>query len=359
MGQRMTSTQDMDSHLREGGPFFDDLRVGQRVDSLGVTLTTGLAAAHAAIVGNRMPMSLDRSLSQRVTGVEGQLADPTLVWNVAIGQSTHFTARAKANLFYRDLVLRRLPRLGDTLYTSSEVVALKQNSTRTRRYPTGMFVLRIRTMDQNQRVVLDFTRCAMLPLSSEDCVTGHVDDLSSLGSGYDLDSIAPLVAGWSTNQLPKRPPVRIGQHWSVVAGDVVTSAPELARLTLNLAAVHHDYRAHGEQRLVYGGHTVGLAATQLYRTVPSVLAIVGWRNCDHLAPVHEGDTLAAEFTIDSMEPLVDGVDAADIEVIVRKIGTNELPTDVLRWRLTALARGTAVGGRGRTGDWLVMEQGVA
>ena len=41
-------------------------------------------------------------------------------------------------------------------------------------------------------------------------------------------------------------------------GDVVSSAPELARLTLNIAATHHDSRVGG-RRLVYGGHTIGLA----------------------------------------------------------------------------------------------------
>ena len=44
-------------------------------------------------------------------------------------------------------------------------------------------------------------------------------------------------------------------------GDLVSSAPELARLTLNLAAIHHDASAAADgRRLVYGGHTVGIAA---------------------------------------------------------------------------------------------------
>ena len=43
------------------------------------------------------------------------------------------------------------------------------------------------------------------------------------------------------------------------SADVVSSAPELARLTLNIAAIHHDSRVGGS-RLVYGGHTIGLGA---------------------------------------------------------------------------------------------------
>src|SRR5579884_1703285 len=82
------------------GPYFDDLEVGQTVlDAPGQTLTDGLAALHTAIVGDRLRLALDAELSRRVTG--GRMAPPALVWNVAIGQSTVFTRRAIANLFYR------------------------------------------------------------------------------------------------------------------------------------------------------------------------------------------------------------------------------------------------------------------
>lgn len=41
-----------------------------------------------------------------------------LVWDTAIGQSTVATGRVVANLFYRGLLLRTTPRLGDTLAPS-------------------------------------------------------------------------------------------------------------------------------------------------------------------------------------------------------------------------------------------------
>jgi hypothetical protein len=50
-------------------------------------------------------------------------------------------------------------------------------------------------------------------------------------------------------------------------GDVVSSAPELARLALNIAAAHHDSRVGG-RRLVYGAHTIGLALGQASRCCP-------------------------------------------------------------------------------------------
>jgi acyl dehydratase len=87
--------------------------------------------------------------------------------------------------------------------------------------------------------------------------------------------------------------------------DVVTSAPELARLSLNIAATHHDSRVGG-QRLVYGGHTIGLALAQATRLLPNLVTVLGWESCDHTGPVHENDTLYSELAIDGADPLPDG-----------------------------------------------------
>ncbi len=107
--------------------------VGQVFDwAPSMTLTPGVAAAHQQILGDRLRLALDAELAHAVTGVPGALAHPALVCDVAIGQSTLVTQRVKANLFYRGLVFHRFPVIGDTLFTRTEVVGLKQNSDQTR-----------------------------------------------------------------------------------------------------------------------------------------------------------------------------------------------------------------------------------
>lgn len=88
--------------------------------------------------------------------------------------------------------------------------------------------------------------------------------------------------------------------------DLVSGAPELARLTLNIAATHHDWRVSG-RRLVYGGHTIGLALAQATRLLPNLATVLDWESCDHTAPVHEGDTLYSELHIESAQAHADGV----------------------------------------------------
>src|ERR1700693_3276021 len=163
------------------GPYFDELAGGQEFGGApGITPTYGLAATHQAIAGDRLTLVPDHELCREVTG-GAPLASPGLVWDVAIGQSTVVTQHVKANLFYRGLAFRRAPRLGDTLRTSTRVVALRQNRAPAGRAATGLAVLRITTVDQEQRPVLDFWRCAMLPLRDRDRQTGHADELASAG----------------------------------------------------------------------------------------------------------------------------------------------------------------------------------
>src|SRR5271168_4896232 len=77
------------SGQRAGGPYFDDLYIGQVFDwAPSATLSAGLAAAHQSILGDRLRLALDAGLSAAVTGTPGPLAHPGLVCDVAIGQST-------------------------------------------------------------------------------------------------------------------------------------------------------------------------------------------------------------------------------------------------------------------------------
>jgi acyl dehydratase len=325
------------------GPFFEDLRVGEVIDTApGLTLTEGHAALHQAIVGDRLRLALDAPLAAEVLGAGAPLAHPALVCDVSIGQSTLVTQRVIANLFYRGLVLRRAPVIGDTLRTTTEVVALRQNSPRPGRPATGLAVLRVRTFDQQDRRVLDFWRCAMLPLRDPDGVTGHADDLETIPTELDPVALHAATAGWRLDAFRAAAPgahladLAPGQRWSLEGGDVVSAAPELARASLNVAMAHHDRHAGGSgRRLVYGGHTIGIAAAQATRILPNLVTIVGWHGCDHLAPVFEDDTLYSELELTEIEPLQDGGGLVHLRSRVRAQRGSE-SSDVLDWRFVGV-----------------------
>lgn len=335
----MNTTEDGRERAAEG-PWFEELAVGDRFDSSPrVTLTDGLAAVHQSIVGDRLLLPLDHALAREVTGRPG-LAHPALVWDVAIGQSTGATHHVRANLLYRGLQLRAHPAIGDTLHTTTEVVGLRQTSAKPGRDATGIAALRVTcsaTGDAGTASVLDFVRCAMIPLRDPTGRTGHDDDLDEVVAEVVGEAEA-RTPGWDLAPLRariERSDVQSGDRIAVVGGDVVSAAPQLARLTLNVARVHHDASAAGGRRLVYGGHTIGLALSHVTRALPDLVTVLAWEGCDHLAPVHEGDTLHSVVEVRAVRP--DG----DARVVSLRVSTSATsgdgpPRPVLDWRFDGL-----------------------
>ncbi|MGH8881772.1 MAG: acyl dehydratase, partial [Stackebrandtia sp.] len=241
----------------------------------------------------------------------------------------------------RGLRLHRLPLIGDTLRTVTEVVGLKSNAVKPGRAATGLAALRMHTVDHHGRTVLDFYRCAMLPMNPriDPGTAARTDDISTIGprdtpswavpEGLDLAAYRRLVPGRHFDSVAARAVF----HSS---GDVVTGAPELARLTLNIAATHHDERVGSAGRLVYGGHTIGIALAQASRALPDLVTVLGWHSCDHTGPVHEGDTLTSTLEVVSAAPLPDGGGTYELRscVFAHRAGTE--PNQVLDWRFTAL-----------------------
>lgn len=326
------------------GPYFEELSVGDVYDEApAMTLDDGLAAVHRSIVGDRMKLPLDTELSRLVTGRDRPLAHPALAWNVSIGQSTLVTQNVVANLFYRALVFHRLPSLGDTLRTVTEVVGLRQNSRKPGRTATGLAALRVTTVDQRGDLVLDFWRCAMLPLLDQDLDTGRRDSFDDLGEEVAEQAFGRAVDGWRIDEFrrqvrgPHSDSLAVGQRIQVSGGDVVSSAPELARLTLNVAEIHHDNGASPDGRLVYGGHTIAVALSQATRALPNLVAVTGWHGCDHTGPVREGDTLHSTVEVERLVPAQGAGTLAHLRSVVhahRRPG--EPPRPVLDWRYVAL-----------------------
>ncbi len=257
-----------------GSPWFEDLRPGQVFDEApAVTLTSGHAAFHEAAYGDRLRLPLDAELCRAVTSSDRPLANPNMVGNVAIGQTTFPSGRVIGNLFYRGLVLQRPVYLGDTLRTRATIAAPRQNRPKPGRPATGMAVFEMHVENQRGETVLHFWR--------------YFDDVPD-GATFVIGSRA-----------------------------TVTCAPEITRLTLNVASAHIDggASAHG-RRLVYGGQTISAAAAQIVRALPNLVTFIAWRSCDHTAPVFEGDVLRTEFEVEAKHPLPGGGGLLDLRARV-------------------------------------------
>ena len=229
-----------------GGPYFEDLEAGRPSTRPALTLTWGHAAIHQAIAGDRLRLPLDAELSRAVTGADEALVHPNLVCDVAIGQSTVPTQRVLGNLFYRGLVLLRPVFRGDTLRTRTEVVALKQNRPRPDGTASGLAAAADPDREPARRA-----GPRLLPLPDDPPARPGRRHRARRRLRRDLPGArpgrrsAPRSRGLGLRRAARRARraasrVEPGTVYAIEGRDTVTSAPELARLTLNLAMTHRD-----------------------------------------------------------------------------------------------------------------------
>jgi 2-methylfumaryl-CoA hydratase len=322
----------MSKTLPGDGPFYDDLHPGYRFPTPpSVTLDAGSTAAYRMIVGEHWPPGLDHRLASALTGQVAPLVNPGLVLSCAIGASTIATRRVIANLFYRDVVLYRPVHVGETLTTTTEVVAMSDASARTGGAPRGKVLLGI-TARTDAGVVVDFQRCALLPCRG-DVLRGYVSDIGTSRGQLELARFDAAAPAWDLDLLNEHDPWAIGDTRVDALRDVVDQATALVRLTHNVAAVHRDATATaaGDRRLVYGGHTVALAQASLERTLDGLATIVGWHECNHVGPVYEGDLLGFRHTAVAEQSRATGrsgrVRAIRVEAVAYRAGDEVVVLD--------------------------------
>ena len=317
------------------GPYYEDLRVGQELPRQpSVVVDEGMAALYQSMVGERLPMVLDPAVFEAVTGRPGRLASPALVMHLSIGHSTTLTRRVIANLFYRDVRLLRPVLIGQSLATTVTVVALADSRPRSGRPHRGKALVDIVTTADGEPAIT-YQRAPLLPQAT-DQQPGHDDDLGS-SSPLDLAAYAELVpAHWDFAPLGPGTEWQPGTTIADPARDVVDNALALVRMTNNLAMVHRDAaESPYPQRLLYGGHVVGLAQASLSRVLTGMATVVGWHACDHTAPAFEGDQVSFRHTLLDTAPAGRGrAFAVQVEGFAHR---SDEPEKILDWTVIAAA----------------------
>ena len=325
------------------GPFFEHFKLGDKFSAPSVTIDEGHAAFYQAITGDRSRLSLDKTLSERVTGRIERVINPMLSINMINGQTTFASQNVKGNLFYRGLHLKQPVYLGDTLRTTTKVVGLKQNKIKDGRAATGMVALEMETRNQDGLQILKYWRCPMISCENPKADTGLNDDFSWMPVELNYNEIKKSIPlSWNIEELKQQdlglPSPKLSQNTKIIvkAGDTITCAPELVRITGNIALTHTDAsQSYLGKRLVYGGHTISLAYSQFVRAIPNLVSLIGWQKCDHLAPVLEEDIINSEFIINKRIPIEKGVlyeiNAETYSIRKSKDGSFTDRTQVLDW----------------------------
>lgn len=315
-------------------PYYDDLPQGRSFVAPGVTVDEGTAALHRAVTGSRLALALDRDLCAAVTGRRAPLAHPALIADLVIGASTEPSARVLGNLFYRRVLLHPA-HVGTTVRTRTRVHA-RRRASGTR--PRGLVELEIEACTPAGDPVASMRRCPLLPVHDDRCDAAE-GTIRAAGDELGLEAAAALVPdAWDLAPLlglggSRGGDLSPGDRLQVEAVDTVTAAPELARLTLNMAYAHTDGAAGRDgRRLVYGGHVIALALAHVGRAFPALATVLAWRSCDHLAPTFEDERLRTTIEVEDVLPRAAGGTVCGLRVRSEVLRAPGLAAPVLDWR---------------------------
>src|SRR5215468_2140372 len=143
----------------ETGNFFEDFRIGQVIaHATPRTITQGEVALYNGLFGSRFAVQSSDAFA-RAIGYPRAPIDDLLVFHVVFGKTVpDISLNAVANLGYAACRFLAPVYPGDTLNAVSEVIGLKENSSR----KTGIVFVRSTGLKQDGTKVLEYVRWVMV-----------------------------------------------------------------------------------------------------------------------------------------------------------------------------------------------------
>lgn len=312
------------------GNFFEDFRLGQTIrHATPRTVTVGDVAIYNSLLGSRFAVQSSAAFAKAL-GYSGAPVDDLLVFHIVFGKSVPDISRnAVANLGYANGQFLAPVYPGDTLNAQSEVIGLKENSSR----KTGVVYVRTRGRNQDDTPVLEYVRWVMVQKREEAAPApgDHVPRLPTavdpklLGAScppIDLKAYDFALAG-STHRYGD---YQAGETIDHVAGVTVEEAEHqiATRLYQNTARIHFDQYAAAQgrfgRRLIYGGHAISLARALSFNGLANAFHIAAINGGRHVAPLFAGGTVFAwsEVLAKSELPGRDDVGALRLRTVATK-----------------------------------------
>src|SRR6266511_1927487 len=293
--QRMTKTS--------AGNFFEDFRVGATIrHATPRTVTAGDVALYNGLYGARFAVQSSNVFAQAI-GYARAPVDDLLVFHIVFGKTVpDISINAVANLGYAGCRFLAPVYPGDTLNAVSEVIGLKENSSR----KTGIVFVRSTGFKPDGSKVLEYVRWVMVRKRDEQAAApgDHVPRVpeavlpSMLG-----DACPPIDAGAYDFTLAGSPhrfgDYAVGERIDHVDGVTVEEAEHqiATRLYQNTARIHFDQfsAAQGRfgRRLIYGGHVISLARALSFNGLANAFHIAAINGGRHVSPLFAGATVFA------------------------------------------------------------------
>jgi 2-methylfumaryl-CoA hydratase len=285
------------------GNFFEDFRLGQTIrHATPRTLTAGFNVLYSALFGSRFAVQSSGPFAKAI-GYPRAPIDDLLVFHVVFGKTVpDISLNAVANLGYANCSFLKAVYPGDTLTAISEIIGLKENSSR----KTGIVFVRSTGLNQDGDHVIEYVRWVMVRKRNESApaAADHVPRLPTsvevkmLGDGCPPIDVAAydFVLAGSPHRFDD---YAVGERIDHVDGVTVEEAEHqmATRLYQNNARIHfNQFEASKGQfgrRLIYGGHVISLARALTFNGFANAFHIAAINGGRHVAPLFAGDTVFA------------------------------------------------------------------
>src|SRR6478609_241999 len=176
------------------GNFFEDFQLGQQIrHATPRTVTLGDVALYNGLFGARFAVQSSDAFAQKI-GYPRSPLDDLLVFHVVFGKTVpDISLNAVANLGYADCRFLKAIYPGATLNAVSEVIGLKENSSK----KTGIVYVRSRGFDETGDTVLDFVRWVMVRKRNAVAAPSaeKVPDLPEAVGPAELGLACPKIGG--------------------------------------------------------------------------------------------------------------------------------------------------------------------
>jgi acyl dehydratase len=149
------------AQLHMYGRFFEDFTVGEKIKHWpGRTITEADDTWFSLICQNDNPLHIDENYGQKFTQHGRRLTNGTLVFAIAVGQTVRdISGRAIANLEYEKITHDAPVFHGDTVYTETTVLEVRETSKGDR----GVVYVETVVRNQDGTQVMSFRRKALIP----------------------------------------------------------------------------------------------------------------------------------------------------------------------------------------------------
>jgi 2-methylfumaryl-CoA hydratase len=315
------------------GNFFEDFRLGQTIaHATPRTMTVGDVALYNALYGSRFAVQSSDAFAAAI-GYPRSPVDDLLVFHIVFGKTVpDISLNAVANLGYADCRFLHAVYPGDTLTAVSEVIGLKENSSR----KTGVVYVRSAGFRQDGTKVLEYVRWVIVRKRDEAAAAPGdlVPQLPKTVDPATLGGACPPIALRSydfalAGSAHRFDDYQAGEKIDHLDGVTVEEAEHqmATRLYQNTARVHYNQFAQAKdrfgRRLIYGGVVISLARALSCNGLANAFHIAAINGGRHVAPLFAGLTVFAWSEVLAKTELPKRTDVGALRL--RTIATKDKP----------------------------------